>query len=428
MAQTFTLLNNGNSAYNITLFTFTTPSGLTHRANLSNFGGSSTFSGTSYICFTAMAPGQSRTFDLEYNYVSGPADTRIGSVTIGTDSAASTTLSTTVRINGGGVITTTVDLQGQGTYSAVKTSATNPTSSITLTLRPNGTLNITSIEGDNFDGTWITPGPIEGIGNNYWVRFTRTFELGVRNYNSSPTSGWLKLDVNRQILVTATGASSGAGSALETGYVVEVSNSSTGTPILGSGTYLLDVTSIKSGSVNSFGNITVESYFGEFFYEFTLSGSASITFNTDGRIIETVNRSVYLTDRVVGYWYINATSTTGNAYYIRAINTCGQSPVNLNTWYSLSSNRTWGLGAGPGSPSSGQILVEIATAPSSSNIILTGYVNLLAAEFSSEVVACEFPGTVFNYVVTNPNIDIQPIKSTSVVLDSSQSYIESSGA
>jgi hypothetical protein len=416
MSQTFTLLNNGNAAYNINSFSFTTPSGLAHRVNLSNFGGSSNFTGNSYSCSVSMAPGQSRTFDLGYVYVSGASDTRVGSVIVNTDSAASTTLSTTIRINGGGVVT--VSLPGQGSYSATRTDAVDPTSLIRLLLRSNGSMRVELVDGNDFDGNWVVGGPINGIGSNYWVKFTRNVETGQAGiYSSSQTTGWLHLDVNREILISATGSSNGTASSVETDYTVQIASDSSGSTIVASGTYLLDVLSSKAGSINKFGNITVESYFGDVFSEVSTAGGVAVTFTPDGQILQSASGPGYSNSTIKGYWFINGNISTGSSYWIRAIRTCGNDPGNLNTWYQLSSSRSWGLGADRGVPASGQIQVEISTSPNSSNIVATGYVNMLAADYEANVIACEFSGTVYNYAGTNQNTGINPIDSGSVVLD-----------
>ena len=80
-AQTFTLTNSGDSASLLDKIVFDTPSGLAHTADMTNFGGSATFSDATFTVVTQkLEPGQSKTFTVDYMYVSGAVGTKTGSV------------------------------------------------------------------------------------------------------------------------------------------------------------------------------------------------------------------------------------------------------------------------------------------------------------------------------------------------------------
>lgn len=82
-AQTFTLTNTGTATSQLDKIVFNTPVGLSHAADLTNFGGPANFTGTSFtVTNPSLSPNQTRTFTLDYLYVSGTAGTRNGSVTV----------------------------------------------------------------------------------------------------------------------------------------------------------------------------------------------------------------------------------------------------------------------------------------------------------------------------------------------------------
>lgn len=93
------------------------------------------------------------------------------------------------------------------------------------------------------NGNWFTP-TTTGIGNNYWVRFTRTSFSNNAYGSSSPTTTWLQLSTTRSVGVSA-GALNHVGNATAT-YLVEISPNSGGSPVVGSGT----ITFTANGSGN----------------------------------------------------------------------------------------------------------------------------------------------------------------------------------
>lgn len=75
-----------------------------------------------------------------------------------------------------------------------------------------------------------------GIGSNYWVRFTRTANSIINPGTTTASTGWLSLaTLTRQVTASAGGQ---FGSASAT-YLVELSTSATGTPVVDSATITL---------------------------------------------------------------------------------------------------------------------------------------------------------------------------------------------
>lgn len=84
------------------------------------------------------------------------------------------------------------------------------------------------------NGQWFNP-TTAGIGNSYWVRFTRTaFTPGVTG-TASASTGWLALSSTRLVTVTCTDDNGNPDSASAT-YTVDIASDSSGTNIVSSGT------------------------------------------------------------------------------------------------------------------------------------------------------------------------------------------------
>ena len=81
--------------------------------------------------------------------------------------------------------------------------------------------------GSNSSGTWISPTG-SGVGNNYWIRFTRTAFSGGLYATATASTGWMQLDTTRSILISTPlqGANESAT------YTIEISSSSGGSPVL----------------------------------------------------------------------------------------------------------------------------------------------------------------------------------------------------
>lgn len=75
---------------------------------------------------------------------------------------------------------------------------------------------------------WGSPATAN-IGSNYWIRFTRTSTggTGATTYSTAST-GWLQLNTAREIVLQRTPGFSGMYAV----YTIEISSSSTGSPVL----------------------------------------------------------------------------------------------------------------------------------------------------------------------------------------------------
>jgi hypothetical protein len=80
---------------------------------------------------------------------------------------------------------------------------------------------------NNTSGTWISPTG-SGVGNNYWIRFTRTSFSGGPYATATASTGWMQLNTTRSIVVGTPlqGANESAT------YTIEISSSSGGSPVL----------------------------------------------------------------------------------------------------------------------------------------------------------------------------------------------------
>lgn len=69
-AKTITIENNAAATFTVTNITFNTPSGFSHTANLLNLGGTGNFTGASFNTISTLTSATSKTFTIDYNYVS----------------------------------------------------------------------------------------------------------------------------------------------------------------------------------------------------------------------------------------------------------------------------------------------------------------------------------------------------------------------
>ena len=354
-AQTFTVLNNGNVDLYITSIAFNTPSGIRHTANLTNFvGGTSNFTSSVYSGVTPLSTGSSITFTVDHAYVSGPVEVRSGNIVIGTNLGPTAVIATTIVVGGGGVEVPVSVLPGQGAYTAVRSNTTDGLSKIVIALTSNGTMNIDCYDGAGLHDSWINPWPSTGIGNSYWVRFTRVYAAGSGIYGSDASTGWLNLSQTRSVIISATGLQNGVSSLAAATYNVEIASDSSGSTLVASGIYSLNVTGTLRGIINPMTNVEVVD---------VRNGPAStyINFNRNGT--RSKEESTLVTN--LSNWYLNGSWGEGDNYYIRATKTNGVDPTSgvLNTWIPLSSTVSWGLTVDYGSASS-RLQIEISEGPS----------------------------------------------------------------
>lgn len=99
--------------------------------------------------------------------------------------------------------------------------------SANLTYKTDGTWAAAGVySGASDSGNWGTP-TTTSIGSNYWVRFTRTGEVGTGS--STATTGWLQISSNRQISATKDNSMSGVYSAT---WTIDLATDSAGTNIV----------------------------------------------------------------------------------------------------------------------------------------------------------------------------------------------------
>lgn len=379
-SKSFTLLNNGNTTLTVTGVSFSTPVGIRHRADLTNFGGSSDFTGTNLVCSRSMAAGSSLTFSVDHEYVSGStADTRFGTITISSNLAPPVTINTTIVVGSGGggdpnevVVSLVSPLPGQpSTYSAVKSSVTDGLSDITLTVGSDGRLTIDANSGPGLNSNWLTPYPASA-GSNYAVRFTRGAVTGSGAYSASNSTTWLNLGQSRTIVVSATGLSDGTSSTVSVPYTVEISADS-GATVASSGVYTLQATGTLQGVIASLEPVSA--------YVTSAKDTAGVFFNPDGtRTIYSYSRST-----PVAPWFSNsAGGTPGLNYYIRATKVGIDFPSigTLNEWISLAQVVSWRLSGTSNTDINCSLYVEISTTPSAEGIVSAGYINLIAFRLS----------------------------------------------
>jgi hypothetical protein len=76
--------------------------------------------------------------------------------------------------------------------------------------------------------TYVFGGGVSGVGNSYWVRFTRTAFSGATG-DSTATTGWLSLTTDQSVQVTTSQTSGATGLVQASGtYTIEVASTSAG--------------------------------------------------------------------------------------------------------------------------------------------------------------------------------------------------------
>jgi hypothetical protein len=95
--------------------------------------------------------------------------------------------------------------------------------------------------GINSSGTWISPTG-SSVGNNYWIRFTRTAFSGGLYATATASTGWMQLNTTRSIIVGTPlqGANESAT------YTIEISSSSGGSPVLATASGVIIAVQVES--------------------------------------------------------------------------------------------------------------------------------------------------------------------------------------
>ena len=102
-----------------------------------------------------------------------------------------------------------------------------------LFINSNGTWNATLEASASKSGNWGTPTTTDA-GSGFWIRFTRTFFSGGEGNLAQPTTGWLQLNVSRDIFVERT-TSPGVTTAE---YTIEIATDSGGSNIVASAAFI----------------------------------------------------------------------------------------------------------------------------------------------------------------------------------------------
>lgn len=97
-AKTVTINNNSLSVFTVTDFIFSTPLGIQHSADFTNFLGTNTFTGTTFTTSTTMTSGTSKTFTVDYNYVSTSTGIYTASVQINCTEGLSKKVNVTINV------------------------------------------------------------------------------------------------------------------------------------------------------------------------------------------------------------------------------------------------------------------------------------------------------------------------------------------
>ena len=127
-----------------------------------------------------------------------------------------------------------------GTTLASFPYSDNESYSTTLTFQTNGPWDFDGYAGGTYSDSWGSP-TTTGIGTYYWVRWTRTFFSGGSGNSATASSGWQQLSTARTITVTTGGTT-----APSADYTIELSTSSTGSPVVATATTTI-TTSLAPG-------------------------------------------------------------------------------------------------------------------------------------------------------------------------------------
>jgi len=101
---------------------------------------------------------------------------------------------------------------------------------IGIRFNANGTIDqFTYSRGYFASGSYWGNPATSGIGSNYWVRFTRTATAGpsAGSYSTAST-GWLQLNTGREVVLQKSTGFNGMSAT----YTIEISSSSSGSPVL----------------------------------------------------------------------------------------------------------------------------------------------------------------------------------------------------
>jgi hypothetical protein len=98
-SQTFTVTNVGSMTVVLDQFVFETPPGLRHVANLVNFGGPSNVTANTFIVTVPiLTPTQSKTFIVDYEFLSGVPGLRHGNIYVSSTTGRVVTICADINV------------------------------------------------------------------------------------------------------------------------------------------------------------------------------------------------------------------------------------------------------------------------------------------------------------------------------------------
>lgn len=97
--QTFTITNNEPSTIAVTKFVFDTPNTIDHSFNLSNFGGSSAFTGTQFTCDVDIASSASKSFTADYTNIASVPGVYTATIAVYIDNGDVLLLANAITVN-----------------------------------------------------------------------------------------------------------------------------------------------------------------------------------------------------------------------------------------------------------------------------------------------------------------------------------------
>lgn len=97
-AKTVTIENNSLSVFTVTDFIFADPNGIGHTADFTDILGPNNFTGTTYSTSTTLTSGTSKTFTVDYNYVSTATGIYTASILINCTEGLSKKVNVTINV------------------------------------------------------------------------------------------------------------------------------------------------------------------------------------------------------------------------------------------------------------------------------------------------------------------------------------------
>lgn len=108
-AKTVTIENNSLSVFTVTDFIFADPIGISHTADFTDILGPNNFTGTTYTTSTTLTSGTSKSFTVDYNYVSTATGIYTASILINCTEGLSKNVNVTINVASSSIVPVTAD-------------------------------------------------------------------------------------------------------------------------------------------------------------------------------------------------------------------------------------------------------------------------------------------------------------------------------